>query len=655
MTVRVGVVVLAAAVVVLAGCGSDGEGESARTIPEGPPPACNPVAAELDCLAPYPSNVFLVRDATTRSGARVEIPATALPKDITGRPFDVSRLYGADGFPIGTQVFALLGEAIDPGNLPTYDPQRPELLERSLARNSPTVLLDTVTGQRVLHLAEPDPRATSGRRQALLVRPLVRLTPGRRYIVALRDLRSPTGVLLPSPDGFRQIRDRQVVAPELVPWAQRYEREIFPVLEAAGIPRASLQLAWDFTVRTEEDATADLLAIRNDALERLRRDPPRVTITSVAPSRRPEIARRIEGTLEVPLYLESTRPGARIHRDPTSGRPALKGRTTVPFLALVPHSVEAGREPVRLLQFGHGFFGSVGEMEGGYLPQFLQDYHWVAIGTEWWGMSQADLTTVAADLLNDPSLAIRFTDRVHQAMVNFMALAAARFRLAEEPALRREDGQALFDPQRLYFIGLSQGHILGTTYTALSPDIERAVLAVGGADFTFIMFRSRAFGLFLGIIAGMFPDPLDQQKITILLQSIFDRLDPLTYSAHVVRDPYPGAPAKRVLLHMGTGDAEVPNLATELHARALGIPLAVPSAVRIPGLGTAPYPIDGSALAVYAYAVDPFPGILAIPPNDPNEVHEGQRELPAAQMQVDAFLRPNGKIESFCDGVCDPE
>ena len=233
MKVRVGLVVLAAAVVVLAGCGSDGEGESARTIPEGPPPACNPVAAELDCLAPYPSNVFLVRDATTRSGARVEIPATALPKDITGRPFDVSRLYGADGFPIGTQVFALLGEAIDPGNLPTYDPQRPELLERSLARNSPTVLLDTVTGQRVLHLAEPDPRATSGRRQALLVRPLVRLTPGRRYIVALRDLRSPTGVLLPSPDGFRQIRDRQVVAPELVPWAQRYEREIFPVLEAA--------------------------------------------------------------------------------------------------------------------------------------------------------------------------------------------------------------------------------------------------------------------------------------------------------------------------------------------------------------------------------------------------------------------------------------
>lgn len=637
------------------GCGSDGEGVWQGTIPEGPPPACNPVAAEFDCLAPFPSNVFLVRDSSTHSGARVEIPGTALPKDITGRPFDVSRLYGADGFAIGTQIFALLGDAVDPTDLPTYDPARPELLERSVAATSPTVVLDTVTGQRVLHLAEPDPRATSDRRQALLIRPLVRLTPGRRYVVALRGLRSARGMPLAAPDGFRQIRDRAVADPLLRPLAQRYEREIFPVLQQAGIARASLQLAWDFTIRTEEDATADLLAIRNDALERLRRNPPRVTITKVGPSRRPEIARRIEGTVEAPLYLESVRPAARIHRDPASGRPAVNGSVAVPFLALVPRSVEEAPTAARLLQFGHGFFGSVGEMEGGYLPQFLEDFGWVGIGTEWWGMSQADLTAVAADLLNDPSLAIRFTDRVHQAMVNFLALAASRFHLAEEPALQGESGEPLFDPGRLYFIGLSQGHILGTTYVALSPDIERAVLAVGGADFTFIMFRSRAFGLFLGVIAGQFPDPLDQQKMTILLQSIFDRIDPLTYSTHVVRDPFPQGPVKRVLLHMGTGDAEVPNLATELHARALGVPVAVPAAVRIPGLATAPYPIDGSALAVYAYSVDPFPGILAIPPTDPNEVHEGQRELRAAQMQVDAFLRPNGKIESFCDGVCDPE
>ncbi len=649
--VQLGLAVLLSAVF---GCGTDGEGDAAGSIPAGPPPACNPLASEHDCLAPFPSNVFLVRDPATHSGARVEIPESALPKDIFGRPFDVSRVHGADGFAIGTQIFAVLGEAVDPSNLATYDPERPELLERSLAPTSPTLLIDTVTRQRVFHLAEPDPRADSPRRQALLLRPLVRLTPGRRYVVALRGLRNASGTTIPAPAGFRQLRDRAVTDAQLLPLSERYEREVFPVLAQLGVERAELQLAWDFTVRSEEDATADLLAIRNDALERWRRNPPAVRVTKVGPSERPEIARRIEGTIEVPLYLESARPSARIHRDPATGRPAANGTTKFSFLALIPHSVLQGSEPARFLQFGHGFFGSVGEMEGGYLPQFLQDFRWVGIGTEWWGMSQADLTAVAADLLNDPSLAIRFTDRVHQAMVNFMALGIARSQLAREAAFQA-DGRPLFDPSRLYFIGLSQGHLLGTTYVALAPDIERAVLAVGGADFTFIMFRSRAFGLFLGIIAGMFPDPLDQQKMTILLQSVFDRIDPLTYSAHIVRDPYPPARAKQVLLQMATGDAEVPNLATEFHARALGIPLAVPAPVRVPQLATAPYPINGSALAVYGYSVDPFPGVLAIPPTDPNDAHEGQRELHAAQRQVDRFLRPDGRIESFCDGVCDPE
>ncbi|GBD27715.1 hypothetical protein HRbin30_03070 [bacterium HR30] len=399
--------------------------------------------------------------------------------------------------------------------------------------------------------------------------------------------------------------------------------------------------------------TADLLAIRDDALDRFAMSPPNVTLTKVGTSERSELSRRIEGTVEVPWYMQSARPGARIRRD-ASGKPVAQGSVRVPFLVLVPRRAEDSPEPLRLLQFGHGFFGSLAEMEFGYLPQFLQDYGFVAMGTEWWGMSQADLTTVAADLLNDPSLAIRFTDRVHQAMVNFLALAHAREEIFRQAELNGPRGP-LADARELYFIGLSQGHILGSTYLALSPHIERALVGVGGADFTFIMFRSRAFGLFLGIIEGMFPDPMDQQKMTVLLQTVFDRIDPLTYAPHLVRSPYPRARAKRILMQMGTGDAEVPNLATELHARAAGIPLAVPSAHTVPLLPTVQFPVDGSALTVFHYSVDPFPGILPIPPTDPNEVHEGQRELPVAQRQVDAFFRPGGRIENFCAGPCDPD
>lgn len=554
---------------------------------------------------------------------------------------------------MGTQILASLGDAVDPANLATYDPRDPQRLLRSLAKESPTILLDAGTGERVFHLVDIDPRARNDSRRAIVLRPLVRLTPRHRYIVALRGLRHPSGRLLPAPAGFRQIRDRAVTDPDLLALAEYYEQAIFPVLRAAGVDRRELQLAWDFTVESEEHVTADLLAIRDDALDRFAMSPPNVTLTKVGTSERSELSRRIEGTVEVPLYMQSARPGARIRRD-ASGKPVAQGSVRVPFLVLVPRRAEDSPEPLRLLQFGHGFFGSLAEMEFGYLPQFLQDYGFVAMGTEWWGMSQADLTTVAADLLNDPSLAIRFTDRVHQAMVNFLALAHAREEIFRQAELNGPRGP-LADARELYFIGLSQGHILGSTYLALSPHIERALVGVGGADFTFIMFRSRAFGLFLGIIEGMFPDPMDQQKMTVLLQTVFDRIDPLTYAPHLVRSPYPRARAKRILMQMGTGDAEVPNLATELHARAAGIPLAVPSAHTVPLLPTVQFPVDGSALTVFHYSVDPFPGILPIPPTDPNEVHEGQRELPVAQRQVDAFFRPGGRIENFCAGPCDPD
>ncbi|MCX8071204.1 MAG: hypothetical protein N3C12_01950 [Candidatus Binatia bacterium] len=650
-------VVAAVVSFVASGCGSDGEPAAAGSgdlgFPFTAPPACNPVAAEFDCLLPFPSNVFTVQDSSLPSGRRVDIPDSALPHDIHDRPFNPARVHVADGFSMGTQILALLGNAVDTTGLAVYDPANPQLLLRSLASDSPTLILDAATGERILHLVDLDARAHSDARRALVLRPLVRLEPEHRYVVALRRLVGPNGQLLPAPNGFRQIRDRRVSEATLAQLARYYEQAIFPVLAAAGIDRGELQLAWDFTVESETHVTADLLAMREDALQRFREQPPEVTVTKVGTSERDEISRRIEATVEVPLYMESSRPGARIRRD-LSGKPVAQGTVRVPFLILVPRRADEASAPLRLLQFGHGFFGSVAEMEFGYLPQFLQDYGFVAIGTEWWGMSQADLTTVAADLLNDPSLAIRFTDRVHQAMVNFLALAAARERIFALPELQGRAGPVA-DPGALYFVGLSQGHILGSTYLALSPDIERALVGVGGADFTFIMFRSRAFGLFLGIIEGMFPDPLDQQKMTTLLQTIFDRIDPLTYAPHLVRNPYPQARPKRVLMHMGTGDAEVPNLATELHARAAGIPLAVPSAHTVPLLPTVPFPVDGSALVVFRYDVKPFPGILPIPPADPNEVHEGQRELRSAQQQVDAFFRPGGLIENFCTGACDPE
>ena len=80
------------------------------------------------------------------------------------------------------------------------------------------------------------------------VQPAIPLNSSTRYIVGVAGLvddvtREPL-VGWPS---FVALRDGHVapgVSPER---AVRFDDEVFPVLEAAGMTRSSLQLAWDFT------------------------------------------------------------------------------------------------------------------------------------------------------------------------------------------------------------------------------------------------------------------------------------------------------------------------------------------------------------------------------------------------------------------------
>ena len=52
----------------------------------------------------------------------------------------------------------------------------------------------------------------------------------------------------------------------------------------------------------------------------------------------------------------------------------------------------------------------------------------VVVATDWWGMMEDDKATVANILAVNPSNTLTFIDRVHQGMVNFVALAARRSR-----------------------------------------------------------------------------------------------------------------------------------------------------------------------------------------------------------------------------------
>src|SRR5690606_36044113 len=123
------------------------------------------------------------------------------------------------------------------------------------------------------------------------------------------------------------------------------------------------------------------------------------------------------------------------------------------------------------------------------------EHGFVVVAVDWWGMSSADRGEVVAAINGDPENTLRFTDRVHQGMANQIALEAlATGPLADAPELQ-VGGARAYDPAAVHFHGNSMGLILGGTFVALSPKVERAALGVGGSNFSLMLFRARPFAI----------------------------------------------------------------------------------------------------------------------------------------------------------------
>ena len=155
--------------------------------------ACNPLGANA-CMTPWPSSAFEVDDDSTATGRRLAIPQGALPVNIDNLPTDPAGWNAADGFsPSAPMVMSFPG-GVSPIGLPPNDNY-----DRSLASDSPTIVLDMTTGERVAHFAELDMTADGvPDSQALFLRPAARLIGGHRYAVGItRAVRSAA----PTSDG----------------------------------------------------------------------------------------------------------------------------------------------------------------------------------------------------------------------------------------------------------------------------------------------------------------------------------------------------------------------------------------------------------------------------------------------------------------------
>ena len=636
------------------------------------PDGCSPLGAGLDCGIPYPSDVFLVDDPAMPTGKRVALSGASKPLAQSGVSGDVFEVWAPDGFSPVTPMVAAFGVAVDPASVPAYsaDPAA------TLLDGAATALIEADTGRRVPHYVDVDPRATDDARRAVTLRPLTRLRERTRYVVALSGLRTAAGADVAPLEGFRRLRDGQTSAdPALAALAPHFDADVFPLVEKAGIPRASLQLAWDFTTASDERTVDDMLHARAAALAALEATPTVITIDAVfegdevalAVDDHPELTwRMVYGHFTAPKVVVDDAPGTALLRG-DDGLPRADGTIDVPFTAVVPARVRDGAAGAPVL-FGHGFFGSRDELEGFAARNIMNAVGGVGFAVDWQGMSDQDIGRVVATVGGEVSKSIDFAERLVQAMVNWQTLshaieAGALFehdaftRPPTRPGRAGERVPVIDLSQPLCFIGISQGHILGGTMTALNADVRRSALQVGGAAFSTMMFRARPFTRFLFLMDYSMPDALDQQKLHAYMQSQLDRIDPASYARYLLDDVVPFGPSnepsgRRALLQMGVGDTQVPNVGSELHARTLGVPLVDGSAKSpVFGLDDVAAPHAGSGMFVYDFGFDPGFYDTATPAEEGNAVHEAVRRTPEALRQLDTFFH-DGVIINPCDGRC---
>jgi hypothetical protein len=227
-------------------------------------------------------------------------------------------------------------------------------------------------------------------------------------------------------------------------------------------------------------------------------------------------------------------------------------------------------------------------------------------------------------------------------------------------------GRPVISTSHLYYDGNSQGGIMGGVFTAVSPDVRRAVLGVTGMDYgNLLLARSTDFTTFSQFLGLYYPDQSMYPVILDLLDQLWDRADPDGYAPYMTSHPLPDTPSHQVLMQIAYGDFQVSMYAGAAEARSIPgahayQPALDPDRSRDSGLfwgipAISRYPYHGSAIEIW----DDGPGRVQPPPvgNVPptaaannNDPHQDPRNTPAAQEQISDFLEPNGAVVNVCGG-----
>ncbi len=621
---------------------------------------CNPLGFGSHCAVPWPSSAFEVADKSTSTGRHLAIFPDTLPKNFQGKAVDPTMWNLADGFSPAAPMIVAFPGGVSTTGLPTVADYGP-----SLAADSPIMMIDLTTGDRVPLFAELDVQAADmPDSQALFIRPALRLIGGHHYAVAITNrVKSADGSDLPISPGFQALLDGKTTDHALLEAMRPQYTAIFAALKSQGVAKTDLVLAWDFTVASDDFLHREMIAARDRALAAIANHPLAYTINT---DQQPDpdqanIARYITGELDAPLFLSSADfgvDGTTTVRD-DQGLPVVQGFYKIPFSAIVPACAYTSPTPVPMIIYGHGLLGDSTEVNCCGVPPVANDLCMVIAGTDLRGMSQND-TAAVASALNDASKSDEVFEVLEQGIANYVVLAhAMRTTLAQTLFVdAASNNKPLVDPDKLYYWGLSQGGIFGASVMAYEPTITRGVLGSGAANYSFLLDRSADWPKYRMILNSAYADPLDDELLISLMQMRWDKTEPSGIANDVLAGTATGVPAKQLLMQIALADEQVSDFAAYWEARTMNVPVISPTPVSPWGLTAhdASMPVS-SGLVIYDCGAPAPPLTNSAPPQEPcpmagtGELHDLPAHTAAGRRQMKDFFA-TGQIVNECTGAC---
>ncbi len=630
------------------------------------------------CMVPFPDNYYTVASPTSETGRQINFQTEAMPANAYAQHIEAGPYNASNGFSQGSTILVKIPGIESVGDVTAMGGTPISHIGQYTAKNAPVVVIDASTGKRQPIWTEIDSNAKEPSKRLLEIHPAVNFESGHRYIVALRKLKNAAGKKIEAPAAFRYYRDEVPTKQGRINARRKSFKGIFSKLKKAGIRRESLYLAWDFTVASDMNNARRVLSIRDNAFAQLGDTnladgiPQGVSPTFNVESNEKETGfHRVKGTVTVPCFLFPSCGHGGTYQLGAGEAPKQNGTWAANFDCIIPDSAQT--TAARPSLYGHGLFGSAGEVASSPQKALAEKHNIVMCATDEIGMSEEDEGPTLG-ILNNLSSFPKLADRLQQGLLDELFLGRAMISptgLSTDPAFQNGGGKSVIDTAHLYYNGNSQGGIEGGALTALSPDFTRASLGVPAMNYSVLLPRSVDFDAFAEHLYPAYPEEEIRPLALDLIQMLWDRGEPNGYAHRMTTNPLPGTPAHQVVMNVALGDHQVTDYQADVEARTIGASAHSPGLYNgrwpnteylwnVPAIGS--YPFTGSA--IYYWDTGPIrpgtnPGetIGTEPPpyeNVPNRLgqdpHGAPRAAAAEQQLVSDFFDGAIQATDNCGG-----